>query len=76
VALSTLSVSFEQEGKPGAVAPGGFRGGLIKGWNALIDTVNAIVTAAGAAVPWLGIGLVAALLWWGIRRARRSRSDA
>jgi len=73
VALSTLSVSFEQEGKPGAVAPGGFRGGLIKGWNALIDTVNAIVTAAGAAIPWLGIGAVAGLLWWGIRRARRRR---
>jgi hypothetical protein len=71
VALSTLSVSFVQEGKPGAVAPGGFRGGLITGWNALIDTVNAIVTAAGAAVPWLGIGLVAGLLWWSVRRARR-----
>jgi hypothetical protein len=71
VALSTLSVSFEQEGKPGAVAPGGFRGGLIRGWNALIDTVNAIVTAAGAAVPWLGIGLVVGVGWWLIRRARR-----
>jgi hypothetical protein len=71
VALSTLSVSFEQEGKPGAVAPGGFRGGLIAGWNALIDTVNAIVTAAGAAVPWLGIGLIAGLGWWLIRRVRR-----
>jgi hypothetical protein len=75
VALSTLSVSFEQEGKPGAVAPGGFRGGLIAGWNALIDTVNAIVTAAGAAVPWLGIGAVAGLLWWGVRRARRQKSS-
>ena len=71
VALSTLSVSFEQEGKPGAVAPGGFRGGLIAGWNALIDTVNAIVTAAGAAVPWLGVGVVVALGWWVVRRARR-----
>jgi hypothetical protein len=70
VTLSTLSVSFEQEGKPGSVAPGGFRGGLVKGWNALIETVNAIVTAAGAAVPWLGIAAVAGLLWWGIRRAR------
>jgi hypothetical protein len=71
VALSTLSVSFEQEGKPGAVAPGGFRGGLIKGWNALIDTVNAIVTAAGAAIPWLGLGLVVGLGWWLVRRVRR-----
>ncbi|HJR90738.1 MAG TPA: DUF4349 domain-containing protein [Aeromicrobium sp.] len=71
VALSTLSVSFEQESKPGSVAPGGFRGGLIAGWNALLDTVEAIVTAAGAAVPWLGIAGAVALLWWGVRRARR-----
>jgi hypothetical protein len=74
VALSTLAVDFEQEGKPGAVAPGGFRGGLVKGWNALIDTVNAVVTAAGAAVPWLGIALIASLAWWIVRRARRRQS--
>ena len=73
VALSTLSVSFEQESKPGSVAPGGFRGGLIAGWNALLDTVEAVVTAAGAVVPWLGIGLVAGLGWWLVRRARRRR---
>jgi hypothetical protein len=73
VALSTISVSFVQRDEPGAVAPGGFRGGLVKGWNALVDTVNAVVTAAGAVVPWLAIVVVAGLLWWGIRRARRHR---
>jgi len=73
VTLSTLSVSFEQERKPGSVAPGGFRGGLIAGWNALVDTVEAVVTAAGAAVPWLGIGLVAGVGWWLVRRVRRRR---
>lgn len=71
VALSSLVVDFVQFDRPGSVAPGGFRGGLIAGWNALIDTVNAIVTAAGAAVPWLGIAGAVALLWWGLRRARR-----
>jgi hypothetical protein len=71
VSLSTISVQFVQKDQPGAVAPGGFRGGLVKGWNALVDTVNAVVTAAGAAVPWLAIGVAAGLLWWGIRRARR-----
>ena len=76
VALSTRSVSFEQEGKPGAVAPGGFRGGLIQGWNALVDTVNAIVTAAGAVLPWLGIGLVAGFGWWLVRRARRGSRES
>ncbi len=76
VALSTLSVSFEQESKPGSVAPGGFRGGLIAGWNALVDTVEAVVTAAGAAIPWLGIGLIAGLGWWLVRRARRHRESS
>jgi hypothetical protein len=71
VALSTISVAFVQESKPGSVAPGGFRGGLVAGWNALVDTVNAIVTAAGAAVPWLAIVAVAGMAWWGIRRSRR-----
>ncbi|HUP99426.1 MAG TPA: DUF4349 domain-containing protein [Aeromicrobium sp.] len=73
VALSTIEVSFVQEAKPGTVAPGGFRGGLVKGWNALVDTVNAVVTAAGALIPWLGIAAIVALLWWGVRRARRRR---
>lgn len=71
VSLSTIDVSFVQESKPGSVAPGGFRGGLIKGWNALVDTVNAIVTAAGAALPWLGVAALVGLGWWGIRKARR-----
>jgi LPXTG-motif cell wall-anchored protein len=76
VALSTLSVSFEQESKPGSVAPGGFRGGLIAGWNALVDTIEAVVTAAGAAIPWLGIGLVAGVGWWLVRRTRRHREPS
>ena len=75
VALSTLSVSFEQERKPGSVAPGGFRGGLIAGWNALVDTVEAVVTAAGAAIPWLGIGLVVGAGWWLVRRLRHRESS-
>lgn len=73
VALSSLSVSFVQESAPGSVAPGGFRGGLIAGWNALVDTVEAIVTAAGAAVPWLGVLAITGLVWWGVRRARRRK---
>ncbi len=71
VSLSSISVDFVQENKPGSVAPGGFRGGLVHGWNALVATVNAVVTAAGAAIPWLGIGAVLGLVWWGVRRARR-----
>jgi hypothetical protein len=73
VSLSTINVSFVQENKPGAVTPGGFRGGLVKGWNALVDTVNSVVTAAGVLVPWLVIGGGLGLVWWIVRRARRSQ---
>lgn len=73
VSLSSVSVSFVQESAPGSVAPGGFRGGLVAGWNALVDTVEAVVTAAGAAIPWLGVLALAGLAWWGVRRVRRHR---
>lgn len=73
VSLSTINVSFVQESKPGAVTPGGFRGGLVKGWNALVDTVNSVVTAAGVLVPWLVIGGGLGLAWWIVRRVRRRR---
>lgn len=75
VSLSTIDVSFSPENKPGSVAPGGFRGGLIKGWNALVDTVNAIVTTLGALVPWLGIALLAGIVWRIARRVRRARTE-
>jgi hypothetical protein len=70
VALSSIDVSFIQESKPGAVTPGGFKGGLIKGWNSLVDTVNSVVTAAGVLVPWLVIGGGLGLAWWIVRRVR------
>jgi hypothetical protein len=71
VTLSTIDVSFVQESKPGAVAPGGFFGGLVKGWNSVIDTVNSVVTAAGVLVPWLAIAGGLGLVWWIVRRVRR-----
>ena len=64
-------VTFEQRSKPGAVAPGGFLGGLVKGWNSVVDTVNSVVTAAGVLVPWLAIVGGLALVWWVVRRVRR-----
>ena len=48
VALSTLSVSFEQESKPGSVAPGGFRGGLIAGRSAHTGTDRSTTTGPDA----------------------------
>lgn len=72
VSLSSIHVTFTQR-SPGAgdVEPEGFTGGVIKGWNALVDTVNAVVTAVGALVPWLAIAALLGGGWWIIRRARR-----
>ncbi|MGI9085584.1 MAG: DUF4349 domain-containing protein [Aeromicrobium sp.] len=78
VTLSTLRIELIQQGSASSVSPGGFQGGLTKGWNALIDTVNGIVSLAGVLVPWLAVALVAWILWRLVtsagRSARRSRT--
>ena len=63
VDLSTLYVELIQKGSTSTVSPGGFTGGLTKGWNALVDTVNGIVSLAGVLVPWLGLALAGWLIW-------------
>jgi len=73
VALSTIDVSFVQEAKPGSVAPGGFLGGLVKGWNSVVDAVNSLVTLVGVLLPWLAIAGTLALTWWVVRRVRHRR---
>lgn len=73
VSLSTINVSFVQEAKPGSVAPGGFLGGLVKGWNSVVDAVNSLVTLVGVLLPWLAIGGALGLAWWVVRRVRHRR---
>ncbi|WP_313409871.1 DUF4349 domain-containing protein [Aeromicrobium sp.] len=51
--LATIYVSLSPTEAAKSVEPGGFVGGLTQGWNALVATTNALVTAAGVAVPWL-----------------------
>ncbi|GAA3515364.1 hypothetical protein GCM10022234_07970 [Aeromicrobium panaciterrae] len=58
VQLSTLSIELAEKSKAGKVEPGGFKGGLIDGWNALVDTLNAIVQAVGVILPWAAIAVV------------------
>ena len=70
VSLSTLNVELIQKGSASTVSPGGFQGGLTKGWDALVDTVNGIVSLAGVLVPWLVVGAGGWIIWWGIRRRR------
>ena len=72
VALSTLHVELIQKGTASSVSPGGFQGGLTKGWDALVDTVNGIVSLAGVLLPWLAVALVAWVLWRVVRRVSRA----
>jgi hypothetical protein len=72
VTLSTLHVELIQEGSASSVSPGGFKGGLTKGWDALVDTVNGIVSLAGVLLPWLAVALVAWILWRVARRVTRA----
>ena len=72
VALSTLHVELVQKGSASSVSPGGFQGGLTKGWDALVDTVNGIVSLAGVLAPWLAVALVVWVLWRVARRVSRA----
>lgn len=77
VAMSTLEVSIQ----PTATAEfdrGGFIGGVVKGWNSLVNAASALLVGLGAALPWLVvIGLpVTGIIWlvrW--RRARRTPTE-
>lgn len=73
VALSTLQVELIQKGSASSVSPGGFQGGLTQGWNALVDTINGLVSLAGVLVPWLAVAIVGWLLWRLGRRLTRRR---
>lgn len=75
VALATLQVEFSADPQAKDVDPGGFRGGLVSGWNALVDTLNGLVQVVGVLLPWLGILLVLWLGYRGVRRAWRVRGE-
>lgn len=70
--LATIEVLVMPQDTARSVEPGqGFVGGLTRGWNALVATVDAIVAFAGLVTPWLlPVGLVAAVVLWLRRRAR------
>jgi hypothetical protein len=55
VSLSTLSIDLSQKARADSVEPGGFKGGLTDGWNALVSTVNNIVEVTGVLLPWAAI---------------------
>ncbi len=70
VQLSTLSIELTEKTKADSVSPGGFKGGVIDGWNALVSTLNKIVELIGVALPWAAI---AAVLYGAYRLVARRR---
>ena len=70
VSLSTLSIDLSQKAKADSVEPGGFKGGLTDGWNALVSTVNVIVEVAGALLPWAAIVIALYALYRLVARRR------
>lgn len=58
VQLSTLSIELAEKAKADSVSPGGFKGGVIDGWNALVSTLNNIVEFVGIMLPWTAIAVV------------------
>jgi hypothetical protein len=56
--------------------PPGLAGGLSRGWHAFRVTVSWLLTALGAAAPFLAAVLViGGLAWWGRRRVRGRRQQ-
>lgn len=72
VQLSTLSIDLSQKARADNVSPGGFHGGLIDGWNALVSTVNHIVKVVGVLLPWAAIVVVLYGAYLLVTRRRRS----
>lgn len=58
VQLSTLSIELTQKTTAEGVSSGGFKGGLVEGWNALVSTVNNVVEFVGVLLPWAAILVV------------------
>lgn len=72
VALARLDIELVQRDGADDVDPGGFRGGLTAGWNALVGTVDRVVEVAGALLPWAVVGIVGYGAARVVRRVRRS----
>jgi hypothetical protein len=72
VQLSTLSIDLSEKAKADKVTPGGFHGGLVDGWNALVSTVNQVVKVIGVLLPWAAIAVVLYGAYVLVRRRRQN----
>jgi hypothetical protein len=71
--LATIQVLLHAPDSARAVEADGFTGGLTRGWNALVDTMNAVVEGAGFLVPWLVPLAVAGAVVAAVNRRRHAR---
>ncbi|QUY62344.1 DUF4349 domain-containing protein [Gulosibacter molinativorax] len=80
VAMSTVYVNLSSSASPQPIdEPSGFWGGLVKGWNDFVASLNEFVTDFGYAIPGLVLLLVIlGLLWLFVGRpiVRRARKRA
>jgi hypothetical protein len=79
-ALATITLTITRTpaaGPPAAAGgPGGFVGGLERGWHALGAVGQAVAVALGALVPWAALTAAVAVPAWLVRRRRRRPEPA
>ncbi|WP_159449599.1 DUF4349 domain-containing protein [Demequina sp. NBRC 110057] len=78
VSMSTIELSLTSE--PAVEvddSPGSFLDGLASGWHALVGFFAGALVVVGVLLPWAALAAVVALLvWWGVRAARKRRPAA
>lgn len=72
VAMASVQITLVRE-QSATTDSAGFGDGLTAGWRSLVVSLNALVIAVGFVLPWLMVGLVLALIVWGLIRLRRAR---
>ena len=76
VDLARLDIELVQDEQVDDVDPGGFLGGLTRGWNSLVGALNGIVEGAGTVIPWAGAALLGYAVVRAWRRVVRQRRTA
>jgi Domain of unknown function (DUF4349) len=74
VSMSTLELTLQSEEAAPVDRPETFLDGLIAGWNAMVALGSTALVALGAAVPWLVLAGLLALLALGVVRLVRRRT--
>ena len=73
VALATIRLFLVSRETAPSPAPGGFWGGLVSGWTALVNTLNRAIEVVGALVPWAIFGALVVADVLLVRRLRPRR---